>query len=929
MRLIDDKKTLKYLNNKNKLQNLQKSENQPLPEEDKTINQNYLDLLSDNSHFFDGADNNKETLLKRLFPRTPRNFMRVSKNGQTVKIATDDAIKPAMYDDDLPEEMFSFFRHTFIGWQACALLYENPYIKKACEIPARDAVAVDYKLQYAHPETDEDENTDKEKEQEILNNLKEISDIKMNIKNVCRDSNVFKKTFGQILAIPTFNTDMSKAMSEPYDPKTIKKGTYTGMTLIQPFWVTYQLDGAGVSKPNEAGYYEPVYYIVNGHTKIHRSWVIKLTTGPIADILKPVYYYGGIPLTQQIYERVFCAEKTANEAPKLALTKRLLVVDGNIENLVANPAAAFAGLQAALNIRDNMGVMVKNPNDAVSQIDTTLTDFDSLIMTQFQLVAAIAEMPTTKLMKTQLKGLANSGDYEMKDYNQTLVEIQENDFNAILRKHYEYLCLSEYGKDLHLKTVWNPIDTPSETDLAQIELSQAQTDAQYIQAGVIDPSEVRTTLRNNEDSRYHNLEEEMPEPDMNDLLGNEDIYGKNLQNASDADDDIDWITVKGNHIPIKSGQSKEDAINSFFESKKNSTASQNLYSDFDPLYEKRGKGYIGSSMSVNMAEAQARNELPATKAAKALGVSSKAIKEILSPEAWHHSGSFYNKVNVYNINPYLDLKAGKEPNPDDYDDEEIAEIKENWKKLQEYKAPTSSEKEYYGNASWVEFSGTGRNKKADEKKYENVLIKEKGDFYIITLPDGTEVRKKKGGNYINVESNESKNKHDLLNTVFKKINEKRKALNNKLDKIYQKEYEKQGINFEKPSFEDFDKLLKDSNADRTNFYIEGQKPQSEEKPQGLRRVHWNMYDKKQNTYTLQEWNGEKWQDLETKQDFDPWGGEIRPTPRFYEEFAKKVGLGAEYEAIHKLGEKHTELSFNPETQKEDIEKLLSEIEKTK
>lgn len=35
----------------------------------------------------------------------------------------------------------------------------------------------------------------------------------------------------------------------------------------------------------------------------------------------------------------------------------------------------------------------------------------------------------------------------------------------------------------------------------------------------------------------------------------------------DGDDDIQWITVKGNHIPIKKGQSKEDAINKFFESK--------------------------------------------------------------------------------------------------------------------------------------------------------------------------------------------------------------------------------------------------------------------------------------------------------------------------------------------------------------------------
>lgn len=38
----------------------------------------------------------------------------------------------------------------------------------------------------------------------------------------------------------------------------------------------------------------------------------------------------------------------------------------------------------------------------------------------------------------------------------------------------------------------------------------------------------------------------------------------------DKDDDIvSWITVKGNHIPIMKGQSKEDAVKSFLESKGN------------------------------------------------------------------------------------------------------------------------------------------------------------------------------------------------------------------------------------------------------------------------------------------------------------------------------------------------------------------------
>lgn len=488
----------------------------------------WLNLWGKLNKLIRGPQITRDELLKKLLPRGPQTMQAV--NSSTGKVAMDAAIKPAMYNNDLPEEMMPFFTQSFIGFQACALLSQNPYINKVCSIPARDAVAVDYKLHYVNPDADGDDTTDKDKEQEILNALKEKSDKLMNIKNICRDANVFKKMYGQIVLVPTFKNDMREAMSKPYDPRAIKRNSYTGMNIVQPFWVTYQLSSDGVARPDKNGYYEPEYYVVNGDVKIHKSWVIKLINGVVPDILKPVYYYGGVPLTQQIYERVYCAEKVANEAPKLALTKRLLVVDGNINNLVANPEGAYESLQGVISLRDNMGLMVKNPNDTVSQIDTSLTDFDALIMTQFQLVAAIGEMPATKLMKTQLKGLANTGNYETKDYNQTLVEIQENDFNVILAKHFEYLSLSEHGRDLNVSPVWNPIDAPTEAELADIELKQAQTDAQYIQSGVVDASEVRETLRNNEDSRFHSLSEDMPEPEL-DLDGFEDSDNKDADNA--------------------------------------------------------------------------------------------------------------------------------------------------------------------------------------------------------------------------------------------------------------------------------------------------------------------------------------------------------------------------------------------------------------
>lgn len=454
----------------------------------------------------------RDNLLKKLFPRSANDMQIINaKTGKSV--AMDSIYKPAMYDNDLPIFMMPFFTHSFIGWQACALLMQNPYIKKACEIPARDAISVDYKLHFADTkETDGDDSTDKDAEQQILNDLKLKSDREMNIKTICRDANIFKKAYGQILAIPTFNVDVD--MTKPYNPKNIKKGTYTGMQLIQPFWVQYQMGVEQLNRPDKMGFYEPEYYTIPNKSRIHKSWIIKLVNGACPDILRPVYYYGGIPLTQQIYERVYCAEKTANEAPKLALTKRLLVVDGDVQNLTANPDAAYETMQSVAQLRDNMGFMVKNPGDQVQQIDTSLADMDALIMTQFQLVAAIAEMPVTKLMKTQLKGLSNTGDYEMRDYNQSLVEIQENDFDAILARHYEILSMSEYGKTMDLDIVWNPIDTPTEIEMAQIESQQAQTDATYVGAGILDAEEVRDMLRNNEDSRFRNLAEELPEPDM-------------------------------------------------------------------------------------------------------------------------------------------------------------------------------------------------------------------------------------------------------------------------------------------------------------------------------------------------------------------------------------------------------------------------------
>lgn len=494
---------------------------------------------------------NRDEVIKNIFQRDFSRLM-PKKNGKAV--AMDSAVCHCNFKgEDIPEDILKFYgSHFFIGWQACALLRQNPYIDKACTIPAQDAISPDYKISYVENTDAENQDNDDEK----LAEMKQISDKDYNIKEVCYRANVDKKTFGISLVVPVID---GVNYQKPYNIEAVKKGSYKGMTVVEPYWAAPQLDGNAVSNPMNTGFQEPTWWKMPNGTLVHKSWCIKRCNSELPDILKPTYYYGGVPLTQKIYERVYAAEKVANEAPLLALTKRMLIVDANIENLVANECEAQEKIRMAQYYRDNFSMWFKNPDDDVKQIDTSLTDFDSLVMTQYQLVASIADMPATKLLKTQPKGFNATGEYEQKDYIQSLQAIQEQDYIPILKMHYELFTKSFYGKTVELAIVFNPVDMPSEKETAEVAKIWSDVDSNYISAGVMSAEEVRDVRRSQDDSPYSALADEMegaPDEELN-------------QAADEAiNEEIQWITVNGNHVPLHKGKSKSESIKDFFDNKK-------------------------------------------------------------------------------------------------------------------------------------------------------------------------------------------------------------------------------------------------------------------------------------------------------------------------------------------------------------------------
>lgn len=136
-------------------------------------------------------------------------------------------------------------------------------------------------------------------------------------------------------------------------------------------------------------------------------------------------------------------------------------------------------------------------------------------------------------------------------------------------------------------------------------------------------------------------------------------------------------------------------------------------------------GYCGFSKSNNAVAAEFEGKYSATEAARLLGVSAAAIKAILRPCEWHHTGSHYRKTDYYDISEILD---------------ESEEGQEILKDLKAYKADKIETQSYIADVKFLTWEGSRAHPKAIEHAGERVKVEQRGKKLTIHLPDGVYVK---------------------------------------------------------------------------------------------------------------------------------------------------------------------------------------------
>jgi len=471
----------------------------------------------DNSDFF-------EEVYKRNFQRSAFDDFRVVNKSKFAMDSVEDYenIKASFQanNESLPASIYGFLANQgFIGYQNCSILAQNWLIDKACAVPAEDAMRNDYEITvndgtYIPPE--------------LIDAMRKY-DKKFDLKNNAIEFVHKGRTFGVRHALFEFDMqedERREFLEKPFNLDSVRPKSYKGIRQIDPYWMVPELDEMALVDPTKMRFYKPTHWMAMGRL-IHHSHFVVMINSSVSDYLKPTYFYGGIPLTQKIFERVYGGERIANEAPNLAVTKRQDVLKTNLGEFVANQAEAEKRINFYTKYRNNYSLKLIDTNEEMQRIDTSLGDLDNIIMTEYQLVAAVSGMPATKLLGVSPKGFHSSGKYEESNYHETLESIQETHLVKFLERHYQILIRSEILPKFNIKPfnfdiVFKPVDSSTDIEKADINLKKAQADQIYHEMGVISASDIQRKIISDKDSGYNGLEleeieEELPDEENSEI----------------------------------------------------------------------------------------------------------------------------------------------------------------------------------------------------------------------------------------------------------------------------------------------------------------------------------------------------------------------------------------------------------------------------
>lgn len=308
---------------------------------------------------------------------------------------------------------------------------------------------------------------------------------------------------------------------EPEIPLAAVKDVITPETplrfqVVEPYWSYpgfYDADD-----PLSEWFYKPRSWWVNGKT-VAASRMITIVSRELPDILKPVYQFAGLPLTQMakpyvdnwLTTRQSVNDLLGNFSTTILMTDMASVMnEGGGESLM-NRVALFN------RYKSNRGTFVADKDsEDVKNVSASLASLDKLQAQAQEHMSSVSGIPLVVLLGITPSGLNATSEGELQAFYSWVAALQEDVLRDPIQRVLDLLQLKTFGEiDPAITFQFNPLWEESAEGQALRRKTEADAAAVYIDRGVISPDEERDRLKRDEESAY-DLEgdaPELPEPD--------------------------------------------------------------------------------------------------------------------------------------------------------------------------------------------------------------------------------------------------------------------------------------------------------------------------------------------------------------------------------------------------------------------------------
>jgi len=369
-------------------------------------------------------------------------------------------------------------------WAQLDAAYQTNWIaRKICDIPAEDMTR-----EWRRIKCDGAEDIEALEHQLLLPNL-------------VQEATSWARLYGGAGILMITNQDLTK----PLRPELIRKGDLKRLIVLDRFDMSAQtINTWDVLASN---YLKPEFYSVRGGSmQVHHSHFARFV-GERLPLRQMAQTQGwGDSVLRKCIEDITDMVAAKDGISELMQEANIDVItrEGLTDELSTDQDDAIIKRYELFSLmKSSIQMALLDGDEKLDRMTLNLSGVAPIIEQFMTWISGAADIPVTRMFGTSAKGMNATGEGDDKNYNNSIRAGQRAYLAEPMRTLDEVMVRSALGVwPETFDYVWNPLSLPDDLQNAQAEQLRSQKHLSYLEAGIVQKSQIMRELQANEEYQY-------------------------------------------------------------------------------------------------------------------------------------------------------------------------------------------------------------------------------------------------------------------------------------------------------------------------------------------------------------------------------------------------------------------------------------------